>query len=392
MNRLCRDAFRKPVPVLHRPHVTPSPQPDRERSMNYLRYAADIEHPAPDEQKSIDGIIAGMSQQSETVEKREGHAVRASHAKSTACAVGELVVSEGLPSELAQGLFATPGTYPIAVRFAQGPGERLGDRVSTHRGMSIKVFGVTGDKLDDHGADTQDFVLATGTTFPSGTAAGFLRDGTVIGKATSLPETAKSAVSSLARNLNRALHAFGTESALADFFGHPYSHPLADSYFSQAPMRFGDYVAKLGAVPATTAQAALASWRLDPARDEDGFRDAAVAFFGEHDVVFDLKAQLWADAERQPIEDASVDWPVSVSPYRTVAQIRLPRQDAYGADRVRYFDEVMTFRPAHSLAAHRPLGSVMRARLQVYRALSAFRHRENGVAEENTASVDRIPA
>ena len=102
--------------------------------------------------------------------------------------------------------------------------------------------------------------------------------------------------------------------------------------------------------------------------------------------------QLWADAERQPIEDASVDWPVSVSPYRTVATLRLPRQDAYAPDRVRYFDEVMTFRPAHSLAAHRPLGSVMRARLQVFRALSAFRHRENGVAEEDTARIDRIPA
>ena len=52
----------------------------------------------------------------------------------------------------------------------------------------------------------------------------------------------------------------------------------------------------------------------------------------------------------------------------------------------------MTFRPAHSLAAHRPLGSVMRARLQVYRALSAFRHRANGVTAEDTAGIDRIPA
>jgi hypothetical protein len=34
----------------------------------------------------------------------------------------------------------------------------------------------------------------------------------------------------------------------------------------------------------------------------------------------------------------------------------------------------------------------MRARLQVYRALSAFRHRENGVAEEETGGIDRIPA
>jgi hypothetical protein len=360
--------------------------------MTYLRYAPDIERPDPDEAATIDGIIQGMTQQSQTVEAREHHAVRASHAKSSACAVGELTVAPGLPPELAQGLFATPGIHPVAVRFAQGPGETLGDRVSTHRGMSIKVFDVPGEKLPGHDVDTQDFVLATGTTFPSGTAAGFLRDGTVIGKSTGLPEGVKSAVSSTMRNLNRALHAFGSESALADFFGHPFSHPLADSYFSQAPIRYGDYVAKLGAVPATEGQGALSEWRLDPHQDEDGFRHATVDFLRKNDVVFELKVQLWADAERQPIEDASVDWPVSISPYRTVATIRLPRQEAYGEARVSYFDEVMTFRPAHSLATHRPLGSVMRARLKVYQALSEFRHRRNGVRAEDTSSIDQIPA
>ncbi|WP_289016158.1 catalase family protein [uncultured Methylobacterium sp.] len=360
--------------------------------MTYLRYAPDIEQPAVDEQETIDGIIKGMTRQSETVEARERHAVRASHAKSSACVTGELTIAANLPPELAQGLFAKPSTYPVAVRFAQGPGETLGDRVSTHRGMSIKVFDVPGEKLPGHTADTQDFVLATGTTFPSGTAAGFLRDGTLIGKSTRLPEGVKSAVSSTLRNLNRALHAFGAESALADFFGHPYSHPLADSYFSQAPVRYGDYVAKLGAVPSTEGQRVLSEWRLDPHQDEDGFRHAAVAFFRENDVAYELKAQLWADVETQPIEDASIDWPVSVSPYRTVATLRLPRQDAYSPERVHYFDEVMTFRPAYSLTAHRPLGSVMRARLQVYQALSAFRHRENGVNAEDTSSIDRIPA
>lgn len=89
--------------------------------MTFLRYAPDVETPAPDEQKSIDGIIQGMTQQSQVVEKREHHAVRASHAKSSACVVGDLVVPENLPPELAQGLFAKPGTYKMAVRFAQGP-------------------------------------------------------------------------------------------------------------------------------------------------------------------------------------------------------------------------------------------------------------------------------
>ncbi|RYF22804.1 MAG: catalase, partial [Oxalobacteraceae bacterium] len=99
--------------------------------MAYLRYSDDIETIQPDEQESIDGIIKGMTQQTETVERREHHAVRASHAKSSACVTGELTIANDLPPELAQGLFAKPGTHPVAIRFAQGPGETLGDRVST---------------------------------------------------------------------------------------------------------------------------------------------------------------------------------------------------------------------------------------------------------------------
>ncbi|MBE7216845.1 MAG: catalase family protein [Caulobacteraceae bacterium] len=357
-----------------------------------LRYSPDIEQPEADEQETIDGIIRGMSEETDTVEAREHHAVRASHAKSSACVVGELTVAGGMSPELAQGLFAEPGAHAVAVRYAQGPGETLGDRVSTHRGMAIKVFGVRGDKLVGHSADTQDFVLATGTTFPSGTAKGFLRDGAMIGKATGMPEGFKSAVSATARGFNAALHAFGAESAKADFFGHPFSHPLSEGYFSQAPIRFGDYVAKLAAIPTAQEQLALADWRLDPRQDEDGFRHAAVAYFAAHHATYDIKAQLWADADRQPIEDAAVDWPVDISPYRTVAILRLPRQEAYGPARVRYFDEVMTFRPAHGLEAHRPLGSVMRARLQVYRALSDKRHRDNGVQAEEPTRVEQIPA
>ena len=151
--------------------------------MSDLRYRPEIEHPDSDEQGTIDGIIRGMTQQSESVERREHHAACASHAKSSALVTGTLEIAADLPQELAQGLFATPGSHPVAVRFAQGSGETLGDPVSTHRGMAIKVYEVEGEKLPGHDAETQDFVLATSTTFPPGAAAGFLRDSSMIGKA-----------------------------------------------------------------------------------------------------------------------------------------------------------------------------------------------------------------
>ena len=70
--------------------------------MTYLRYSPDSERPEADEQEAIDGIIKGMTQQTETVEKREHHAVRASHAKSSGCLTGTLKIAPDLPRELAQ--------------------------------------------------------------------------------------------------------------------------------------------------------------------------------------------------------------------------------------------------------------------------------------------------
>ena len=97
--------------------------------------------------------------------------------------------------------------------------------MSTHRGIGIKVFGVEGEKLPGHDAPTQDFVLATGRTFPSGTASGFLSDAKKIGAATPMPEGVKSAVSSMARNFNQVLSMFNTAYAKADFFRAPVQPP-----------------------------------------------------------------------------------------------------------------------------------------------------------------------
>ncbi len=208
-----------------------------------------------------------------------------------------------------------------------------------------------------------------------------------------MPEGVKSAAASVARNINKVLNAVGAgPSPTLDFYGHPFSHPLVEEYFSQCPVRFGDHVAKIGAFPVAAEQKALTDWQLDPHQDEGGFRHAAVDYFEGNDAVFELRAQLWTDAETQPIEDTSVDWPTSESPLShrrhdpTAAAVSLwsrPRPLLRRGDDVR---------PAHSLEVHRPLGGVMRARMQVYQALSDFRHRENGIAAANTATIQDIPA
>ncbi len=79
-----------------------------------------------------------------------------------------------------------------------------------------------------------------------------------------------------------------------------------------------------------------------------------------------------------PIEDASVQWPEDESPYVTVARIRVAPQTSWNAQREKGIDDGMAFSPWHGVAAHRPLGGVMRARKMSYEMSSKFRGERNG--------------
>ncbi len=359
----------------------------------FVRYHDGIETPAADEDEVIEAIIASMRRESETTAARYQHAVRASHAKVSGVTVGELRVADGLPEELKQGLFSKAGNYPVVVRFAQGPGELLKDSVSAHRGMAIKVLGVDGERLPGHASATQDFVLATGPVFPDPDAKGFLGSMKQLEVGTKAPELVKAAVSRTARALDSVVKGVtGKSSPLLDFFGHEPLHPLAEPYYSQAALRYGDYVAKIAAFPASAGQEALAGETLDPSEDPDVFRKAVLHYLEGSGAIFEIRVQLSTNLNDMPVEDASKEWSQEASPYRTVARLVLPAQDAGSAARLAYADDVLSFQPGHGLAAHRPLGSLMRARLKTYPQLSKFRHERNGVPPSEPTAIAEVPA
>lgn len=361
--------------------------------MSYLPYSPSLEEIGEDERETFQKIADSFMQVGDTVRGQLGKAVRVSHAKATALLTGELVIEDGLPPELAQGLAAAPGRYPAVVRFAQGPGEILDDEISTHRGLAVKLLDVRGEAVpESNEAGTQDFVLeGTSRAFINATAARFLanlKGG--VANAPSLPEALKGAVSKISRGTEAALEAVGLESKTLGFFGHPPMHPLAEAYFSQVPMRWGDYVAKVSFAPTQQTIESLAELKLDGPRAHDAFRDAMLAHFAAHGAAFDLRVQLATDPDETPIEDASVEWPADENPYRLVGQLTLPPQTAWTQARDDYFAK-LSFSPAHSLASHRPLGQIMRARLFVYGKLAAFRQAANG-ERAVTPRVEDVPA
>ncbi len=359
---------------------------------HYLRYSEGLETIEPDEHETFAKIGKLMSDGADTVHRKEGQPVRISHAKSHGAVIGKLIVNSDLPEYLQQGLFAEPGkSYNVLIRLAHTPGEFVDDRkVSTPRGFSFKILGVSGEKLPGHTGNTQDFVFDTGKKFIVPGAKSFLQAFKPNAEvAPHLSDTTKGVVSAVSRATNKALMFFGTESSQLDFFGHPFLHPLAECYYSQTPSRFGDYVAQFRVEPTTPGLKELAGKEFEP-QDANGLRTDVVEFFRTHDAEYVFSAQLATDRDHFPVEDATADWPEDISPFQAVARIVIPAQDAYEPARVKYI-ESLSFSPAHSLEGLRPLGSLNRARLYAYTALAQKRRNELGVTQAEPESIEAFP-
>ncbi|MEP6505168.1 MAG: catalase family protein [Betaproteobacteria bacterium] len=356
-----------------------------------LRFAPAYEHPAPDEAKTLATINEQMHKIQETTLADGGKAIRAVHAKSHGLLVGELRVPAGLPPELAQGIFARPGTLPLVMRLSTIPGDLLPDDISTPRGMAIKIIGVAGERLPGSEGDvTQDFVLVNGPSFGRPDAQSFASGLKLLAATTDKAEGAKQVVAATFRGLEKAVEAVGGQSAtLIALGGHPETNPLGETYFSQVPVLFGDFFGKICVRPASPSLQALYQAPVDLKHRPDGLRDAVAAYFEEQGGEWELCVQLCTDIGEMPVEDASVVWDEALSPFVPVARIVAGAQASWSDARVRGIDEGLAFSPWHGVAAHRPLGSVMRLRRSAYEAARRFRAEKNQRAlSEPKAMVD----
>ncbi len=345
-----------------------------------IPYAADLERPEPDEADVTQGIIDQMRKIGETVFKDSGHAERGVHAKSHGLLRGELRVLDGLPPALAQGLFAAPGTYPVIMRLSTNPGDVLDDSVSTPRGLGLKIIGIAGERLPDAPGDTQDFVMANAPAFVAGTPKAFLKNLKLLAATTDTPQILKKAFSAVLRGAEATLETFGTKSGtLIALGGQPETHILGETFYSQVPIRYGAYVAKVAVRPASPDLESLRQAPLNVNGKPNGLREAVAAHFAEHDAAWEVCVQLNTSTETMPIEDASVAWSEEESPYLPVARITVPRQDGWDEGKHADIDDRMSFSPWHGLAAHRPLGAIMRVRKAVYESSVRFRAEANGV-------------
>jgi hypothetical protein len=338
-------------------------------------YSDDLEHPEHDEAQTDRELRDVLRRIMETTSRDYGHSVRSVHAKSHALLQGTLTVPAQLDPIYAQGIFSSPGTYPLVMRLSTIPGDVLDDAISVPRGLGLKVLNVPGDRLPgSEGAATQDFLMVNGPAFAAPKASKFLGNLKLLAKTTDKAEWAKKALSTVLQGIERGLEAVGTKSTLISTLGgHPMTNPFGDTYFSQTPFKYGSYVAKFSLAPVSPNLMALTGAKINLAGRRDGLREEMMHLFAHQGATWEFRVQLLRDLDKMPVEDSSVEWSTEISPFVAVATFTVEPQQTWSEARSMVGDDQLAFSPWHGIAAHRPLGSINRVRKASYDMSAQFR-------------------
>jgi len=345
-----------------------------------VRFSPAVEQVAPGEAETIAALGETIAEIQTTTAKDYGSPVRGVHAKGHGLLKARVTIFDSLAPELAQGLFATPGTHDAVMRFSTAPGDILDDSISSPRGLAIKVMDVLGDRLiGSEEDDCQDFVLVNGPAFGNPTPEKFLPGLKLLAKTTDHVDGLKKIVSGALQAVEGALETVGVKSPLiATLGGAPNTHPLGDIYFSQVPFRFGDYIAKFSVAPVSPFLIDLEGDKVTASARPDALREVINEVIAVQGGEWEVRVQLCTDLDDMPVEDASVIWDEGKSPFRAVARLTVSPQQTWEHGVSDTQEAELAFSPWHGLAAFQPLGGVNRARKPIYEQSHRFRGAADG--------------
>lgn len=358
--------------------------------MHPISYSDDIETIAPDEARITAEIVARMAATQAEHADQHRHAHRDAHAKSHAILTGRMTVLPDLPPELAQGIFVPGAEYQVVARLSSAPGDIHSDQIPAPRGFALKVLGVPGARLvPDLGGANQDVLMVNFPVLAFGTVQKYKKMLALLERNANAPDAFQKLVAAAARGAEDVVEALGgTPGATLQGLARDNANMLGETFHTQAAIRFGDHIAKLSLAPEGEVA------QLTGQSVGEGFsamRDAVSAYFAAKDANYVLRAQLCCDSKTMPVEDAAVLWDPDASPHRPVARLHFGAQDAYSPARQVHGDDHLAFNPWNGVAAHRPLGSIMRVRKAAYESSSAQRHRLNALPRREPHSLADIP-
>ncbi|WP_058043664.1 LodA/GoxA family CTQ-dependent oxidase [Streptomyces roseifaciens] len=305
--------------------------------------------------------------QGERISRGQDPVKRPVFLKPHGVARGVLTVSPDLPPELRLGFLQCAHERADGltawVRFSSDTVPGVPD-LKTTLGLGIKLFGVPGPKLleGEDEAGTQDLLLQNHDVFFVDTAQDmceFTRAGAVDG------------------NYEPYLQAHPITREILDAMAKPEESVLTATYWGVLPYAFGpDRFVKYKLVPAGCEPGDPAAV---PADEDPTYLGADLRHrLAAGTAAFDLMLQFRTDPQRMPLDRATVRWEESGSAPVKVARLTLRKQDVTVRGQAAY-GENLAYNPWHSLAEHRPVGSIAEVRKTVYRASAEQRRDVNGI-------------
>ena len=303
----------------------------------------------------------------EVIEKNKiSYVARGAHSKSHACVKAYFDVHETIPSDLQHGVFKTPGKrYKSWIRFSNGRSSMKGnhDAHKDAHGMAIKLFPIYDDILirQKGGPETQDFLMHDSPVFFAANIEDYNRFVESDDKILYFFD----GINPFKWKLRELQHGLAT-------LKEPPASPLQTQYFSNTAYKLGTLNIKFNAKSCMT----LSEIKEQDLNDPDFLRKTMVNELHDNEACFEFRVQLQDPDKYMPIEDPSILWKESDSPFITVAKIKIPTQE-FDDDKQQNFCENLSFSPWNSLEEHRPIGQLNRIRKEVYQASSIYRHTKN---------------
>ena len=354
-------------------------------SNQYLHWdAPGVEEIKPDEESKQHEIANIMNQMQQKNFEKHRRAFTATHVKLQGVVKGTLTVKSDLPKHLQHGMFVVPGKkFDVIARYANEPYLLQSDQERGPRGLSMKVFGVSGTKLDD-------------STNEHGTQDWFFNNAPMI-ELTDLDTTLE--IMKLRLENFDSPNMLGAKLTLrTDALKQhaPYQLPntnlISHSFYTQSAFRFGEYYGHLGLFPVLDQQATEEAKQSVKSSDpETALSDWLREYFRTHSARYAFRIQLGTSAVHHPTEDASVVWDEATAPYQDIAIVEFPPQDSFSHQRRLFWDMKLKLSPWSGLLEHQPLGSVNRLRKYVYARSAKKRDEINVGSSQNVLDIGEIP-
>ena len=275
---------------------------------------------------------------------------RALHRKQLLALQGRFEVLGGVPPHAAYGLFSQPATYEAWLRLSNGASGRYSDARPDVRGFAIKVLGVRGPSALGSGETTcQDFLLIQRPV------TGFSHSEEFVDVALAAAKGPLAVLGALVRRhgLVRGLRRL---KALSDGLSAPFTGFATEPMYSALPFACGPYAVRVRLLPPPG--------EVSSPKANQGWAQDVLERLRARPLRYEFQLQFFVDEITTPIEDGSVDWAETISPFITVARLTLPTQEPTSSFAQEV--EAATFDPWSGLLDHRPLGELMRARKAVY--------------------------